>query len=204
MMRGTRQRGITFLELVVTIFVGGILTLFLVPALQDARAAARRASCIDNLKQMGVALFNYQSAWNVLPMSQVRGEGHANGHSVFSIILPFLNEAPLFNSYNFHLENWHTANATSVQTQVSTYPCPDNPSIDNVPASELNLEGAESRSTFAKSHYGANLGGDRDRWGQDFVKQKGTYTGVMMTVIMPDGQKEGPDGSTHRRQGRSG
>ena len=95
--------------------VGGVLILLLIPALQDARAAARRATCIDNLKQMGLALFNYQSANGVLPMSQVRGEGHGNGHSVFTIILPYLDEAPVYNGYNFCLENWHAANTSVVQ-----------------------------------------------------------------------------------------
>ena len=193
-MKRTCPRGMTLIELLVTLCVTGLLLLLLVPAVQDARAAARRATCIDNLKQMGLALHNYLSVNGVLPMSQVHGEGHGNGHSVFTCILPFLDEVAVYNGYNFALENWHAANDSVVQCQISTFLCPDNPQVENIEARELKLEGAESRSTFAKSHYGANWGGGRDRWGQDFVKQKGTYTGVMMTVITPDGQEKGPDG----------
>src|SRR5262249_30807594 len=55
------------------------------------------------------------------------------------------------------------------------------------------------RSTFARAHYGANWGGGRGPWGEDFVKQKGTYLGVMMTVITPDGKLKGPDGRPRAR-----
>jgi Protein of unknown function (DUF1559)/WD40-like Beta Propeller Repeat len=201
-MRRERVRGTTLVELTVAVCVLAMMMLVLVPALQSARAAARRASCIDNLGQMGLALHNYHDVSGCLPMSQVRGEGHGNGHSVFATMLPYLDQAPLYNAYNFDLENWHEANGTVVQTKVSTFLCPDNPNVENIAARELKLEGAESNSSFAKGHYGANWGGGRDRWGQHFVKQQGTYLGVMMTVITPDGRQKAPDGQPMARNVR--
>ena len=140
---------------------------------------------------------NYNSVNGVLPMSRVIGEGHGNGQSVFTGLLTYVEQIHLYNAYNFHLENWHTANETAVRTSVETYLCPDNAEVANIPASEVRYP--ESRSTFAKGHYGANWGGGRGPWGEDFVKTKGTYLGVIMTVITPDGLAKGPDGKPKAR-----
>jgi len=196
-MRRDTRGGITLVELLVVVAIVGVLAAILVPGVQTARAAARAASCVNGLKQIGLALHNYQSAINTFPMSQTFGEGHGNGQSVFTLILPFMEEVRVFNGYNFWLENWHASNQTSVMTRITTFLCPDNPNVDNVPAGEVRFP--ESRSTFAQTHFGANWGGGRGSWGEDFVKQKGTYLGVMMTVITPDGKVKGPDGKPRAR-----
>jgi type II secretory pathway pseudopilin PulG len=196
-MRRDTRRGITLIELlVVAALIGGFL-LILVPAVHAARAEARQANCVNNLKQIGLALLNYTAANDVLPMSQVMGEGHGNGQSVFTSLLPYLDKVPLYNMYNFGLENWNCANETVVRTPLETYLCPDNTDVAGVSAVEVRYP--ESRSTFAKGHYGANWGGGRGLWGEDFVNQKGTYLGVMMTVITPDGQVKAPDGKPRAR-----
>jgi prepilin-type processing-associated H-X9-DG protein len=196
-MRRETYRGITLIELLVVVAVIIVLAAILVPVVQTARAAARRASCVQNLRQIGLAFNNYEAANGSFPLSQTRGEGHGNGHSVFAGVLPYLERAPLYNMYNFDLENWHVANDTVVRTPVEIYLCPDNPDTANVPAGEVRFP--ESRSTFAKTHYGANWGGGRGPWGEDFLKQRGTYLGVMMTLITPDGQVKGPDGKPKAR-----
>ena len=198
-MRRDTRRGITLVELLVVAAVVTVLVALLLPAVQTARAAARAASCVNNLKQIGLALHNYHSANGTLPMSQTRGDAHGNGHSVFMAILPYLEEVRVYNGYNFSLENWHPSNQTSVMTRISAYVCPDNPNVDEVPAGEVRFP--ESRSTFAQTHFGANWGGGRGPWGEDFVKQKGTYLGVMMTVISPDGKGTGPDDRSRRSPG---
>jgi type II secretory pathway pseudopilin PulG len=217
-MRRQNRRGITLIELLVVVALTGVTVALLLPAVQSARAAAREASCVQNLKQIGLALFNYQSANAVLPMSQVRGEGRGNGHSVFATILPYMEQVPLYNDYNFDLENYGIDNQTSVRARVSTFLCPDNPSVQNVAAIDVRFP--ESRSTFAKTHYGANWGGggrgfrgdagngyrrtpppgsSRALWGEGFAKERGSYLGVMMTVITPDGQAKGNDGRPKAR-----
>jgi prepilin-type N-terminal cleavage/methylation domain-containing protein/prepilin-type processing-associated H-X9-DG protein len=216
-MRRDNRSGFTLIELLVVVAISCILLVFLLPAIQSARAAARRASCVDNLKQMGLAMQNYGTALGTLPVSMIIGPGHGNGHSAFTGILAFEERAPLFNMYNFDLENWHAANHTVVRTEVTTYLCPDNPSVENVRASEVRF--GESKAVFAKGHYGVNWGGGREGWnhgggayrrmppnnsargpwGDDFMKQRGTYLGVMMTVIMADGQANAKDGKPRAR-----
>ncbi len=80
---------------------------------------------------------------------------------------------------------------------METFLCPDNADNKAVRADEVRYP--ESRSTFAKGHYGANWGGGRGPWGEEFAKQKGTYLGVMMTVITPDGQVKAQDGKPRAR-----
>ncbi len=209
-MRRDIRRGLTLIELLVVMALVGVMVALFLPAVQSARAAAREASCVQNLKQIGLALINYQSAMGTLPMSQVRGEGRGNGHSVFTLILPFIEQIPVYNDYNFWLENYDTANQTPVRTGVPAFLCPDNPDIENVAAMDVRFP--ESRSSFAKAHYGANWGGghgpggvsgyrrtpppgsSRGPWGDEFAKERGTYLGVMMTVTIPDGQAKGADG----------
>ncbi len=196
-MRRNTRAGIALIELLVVMAVVGVMLALLLPAVQQARAAARAVSCENNLKLMGLAIHNYHTAWNRFPMSQVQGEGHGNGHGVFTIILPYVEQAPLYNMYNFHLENWHAANHTVVRHKMDTFLCPDNPDINLVRAAEVRYP--ESRSTFAKGHYGANWGGGRGPWGEDFAKQKGSYLGVMMTVMPPDCQDKAQDGRPRAR-----
>src|SRR4051812_7245007 len=193
-MNRDRLRGVTLVEVLTAIGVLWTLTLLVIPVLRNARASAREATCIDNLRQIGLALHNYHAANDCLPMSQVRGEGHGNGHSVFTIILPYLEQAAIYNAYNFWLEVEHVANLTAVRTRMATYLCPDNPAAEDLEAREaLSLKEGdlrvtvgrfpESKVSFGRGHYGANWGGGRGSWGEDFLKKHGDYRGVMMTVI---------------------
>ncbi len=211
-MRPYNRGGFTLIELLVVVAISCVLLALLFPGLQSARAAARKASCVDNLKHIGLAMQNYASAYGTLPASMMMGEGHGNGHSAFIGLSAFAEQVPLFNGYNFWLENWHGANQTVVGSAVKVYLCPDNPDIQNVAAGEVRF--AESKSVFAKGHYGVNWGGGREGWnhgggvyrrlppkpgargpwGEDFLKQRGTYLGVMMTVIMADGKAKAKDG----------
>ena len=216
-MRRDIRRGITLIELLVVMALAGVMLALFLPAVQSARAAAREANCTYNLKVIALALHNYESVNGVLPMSQVRGGGRGNGHSVFTAILPYMEQSPLYNCYNFDLENYDITNQTAVRARVPTFVCPDNPNIDDVAAIDVRFP--DSRSTFAKNHYGANWGGgrgfrgeagsgyrrtpapgsSRGPWGEDFAKERGTYLGVMMTVANPDGQTKGADGQPRAR-----
>jgi type II secretory pathway pseudopilin PulG len=196
-MRRVSQSGITLVDLVVTVAIASVLLLILLPAIAAARAAAREASCVQNLREIGLAQQNYAVANGVFPMSQSRGDGHANGHSAFMAILPYMEQVAIYNGYNFWLEPWHEINQTSVEFRVAALICPDNRDTKNVSAQEVRFP--ESRSTFAKVHYGVNWGGGRGPWGEDFVKSHGTYLGVMMTVTTPDGMMPGKDGKPKAR-----
>jgi prepilin-type processing-associated H-X9-DG protein len=196
-MRRDTRGGITLIELLVVVAVAVVLLAILLTVVRTAQAQARRASCINNLKQLGLGLHNYVATSDALPMSVVYGEGHGNGQSCFTLVLPFMDQVATYNAYNFHLEPWHIANGTSVQTKVDTFLCPDNKDVADTPAWEVRFP--ESRSVFAKGHYGANWGGGRGVWGEDFAKEKGTYLGVMMAVRNEDGQVKAPDGRPRGR-----
>ena len=161
-MKRPFNRAFTLIELLVVVAVTSVLLAVLFPAVQSARAAARRASCINNLKQIGLATLNYTSAFDSLPLSMTFGEGHGNGSSAFTALLPYLENVALFNAYNFFLENWQFTNDTVVRSQVSAFQCPDNPDVAAVPAGDVRF--SESKSVFAKGHYGANWGGGHEGW----------------------------------------
>jgi len=155
---GDRRRGFTLIELLVVIAIIAVLISLLLPAVQSAREAARRAQCLNNLKQIGIAIHNYEGAFKVFPF----GKGQSYGSvlpgtpvyarwSVNSQLLMFIEQGNLFSSINFSLppetpgmagdvpfmppyQNPNRENATSSQTQVATFLCPsDNPPITGWP-----------------------------------------------------------------------
>src|SRR6516225_3007911 len=103
------RRGFTLIEVLVVIAIIGLLIALLLPAVQAAREAARRAQCTNNLKQIALAAHNYHDQNGGFPMGNpfatFPGLWRGTGQSVFISMLPQLEQAPLFNSYNF----WHTS-----------------------------------------------------------------------------------------------
>src|SRR5262245_12344660 len=112
-MRGTERkagywrsnRAFTLIELLVVIAIIAVLIALLLPAVQQAREAARRSQCKNNLKQLGLGIHNYHDAFNRLPLNRMTGR---NGiPSVFGSIgwiamtLPYIDQAPLYNTINF-------------------------------------------------------------------------------------------------------
>ena len=187
----TRERkGLVLVELITLLGIGTMVTGLILPQIQFAREAARRAQCINNLKQMGLGLHNYLSANGTFPMSSTQGKGHATGHSGFTAILPYMEQAPLYNAYNFDLENWHEANATVVVVKVNTFLCPSNKYVEPLPAADIKNahdKAYEGKSKFAQGHYGMNWGGVRPASGAEQEKSYGaSWRGLLLTVVDPD------------------
>ena len=129
----TRQ-GFTLIELLVVIAIIAVLIALLLPAVQSAREASRRAQCTNNLKQMGLALFSYESTHRVLPPAGqgssydgiVPGNLFADGMGVMARILGYLEQTQVYNALNFDLDYNHVsgANFTGATTVISAYLCP--------------------------------------------------------------------------------
>ncbi|MEW4570109.1 DUF1559 domain-containing protein [Tautonia sp. JC769] len=103
MMKRDGRSGFTLIELLVVIAVIGILIALLLPAVQAAREAARRAQCTNNLKQIGLALHTYHDAHHRFPPGRLRGlrDGHGRCFSAYAQILPQLDQANAFAAINF-------------------------------------------------------------------------------------------------------
>jgi prepilin-type N-terminal cleavage/methylation domain-containing protein len=125
-----RQRaGFTLIELLVVIAIIAVLIALLLPAVQAAREAARRAQCVNNLKQIGLALHNYHGVNNVFPMSRVYQSSTVldEAFSVHAAILPFLEQTVTFNAINFSLLWSDPSQATATATTINSFLCPSDP-----------------------------------------------------------------------------
>jgi prepilin-type N-terminal cleavage/methylation domain-containing protein/prepilin-type processing-associated H-X9-DG protein len=130
-----RRDGFTLIELLVAIAIIAVLVALLLPAVQAAREAARRAQCINNLKQIGLALHDYVQTVNTLPPGYVSVWDAINlvetgpGWGWGSMILPQLEQVPLCNSINFNLAINDPSNTTAATTPLAVFLCPS----DNMP-----------------------------------------------------------------------
>ncbi|MGL4461562.1 MAG: DUF1559 domain-containing protein, partial [Planctomycetia bacterium] len=133
-----RRHGFTLIELLVVIAIIGVLVALLLPAIQQAREAARRSQCANNLKQIGLALHSYHDSYNTLPSGYVSAhdnypvgdpatEDLGPGWGWASVLLPALDQAALFDSINFDLGIETDDNSTCRRRFVDGHLCPSDP-----------------------------------------------------------------------------
>lgn len=124
--RGSHRRGFTLIELLVVIAIIAVLIALLLPAVQQAREAARRSQCINNLKQLGLAIHNFHDTYNELPVSNRPPATGTRRLGAITRMLPQLEQSPLYNRYNQTLQ-WSDPDATQrlvVSTKIPTLICP--------------------------------------------------------------------------------
>jgi prepilin-type N-terminal cleavage/methylation domain-containing protein/prepilin-type processing-associated H-X9-DG protein len=134
--------GFTLIELLVVIAIIAVLIALLLPAVQSAREAARRAQCTNNLKQIGLAFMNYESANNTFSMTTILVPcptvapgtkidwtcgGYQSSWSAFARSLPFMEGSPMYNAINFNLTYSDPTNTTVSFTPVAFLYCPSDP-----------------------------------------------------------------------------
>ncbi|MCC7424870.1 MAG: DUF1559 domain-containing protein [Planctomycetaceae bacterium] len=130
-----KRRGFTLIELLVVIAIIAILIALLLPAVQQAREAARRTQCKNNLKQMGLALHNYHDVADGFPIGALQNLTGANWRVR---LLPYLDQAPVYNKINFSSGSFYghspstapqgyTNNTVLQNLLVNAYQCPSSP-----------------------------------------------------------------------------
>jgi prepilin-type N-terminal cleavage/methylation domain-containing protein len=123
------RRAFTLIELLVVIAIIAVLIALLLPAVQAAREAARRMQCTNNLKQLGVALHNYETTVGALPMTMsLLGSGNTvyydTGWSAQARLLPYMEGSPLFNAANIIVFKEDPINSTVISLTVAPFICP--------------------------------------------------------------------------------
>jgi prepilin-type N-terminal cleavage/methylation domain-containing protein len=180
-----RRRGFTLIELLVVIAIIAVLIALLLPAVQAAREAARRIQCTNNLKQLGLALHNYESSNSCFPSGTVFGtatppctspafNNNCQNTPWFTLMLPYIEQGPLYNSFNaaIGMEGpgmlGFLVNSTVYTTKIASFQCPSD-NVQTFSFAALNLATGGQFPPFpwpvTKGNYAINWGNtDYGQW----------------------------------------
>lgn len=208
--RRAASRGFTLIELLVVIAIIAVLIALLLPAVQAAREAARRSQCVNNLKQMGLALHNYESANGAFPPPKIYThqpyelndpEGRVLNTTGFTMILPFIEQQTLHSAYNFShasaavkssrpanlkLVGDPAVNTTVVSSLVAAYWCPSDvePEVHNYEGSGVYAHQFARRSNymFCASRFNDDVN-PATYGGRPPIKERGAFFSDLATRL---------------------
>jgi prepilin-type N-terminal cleavage/methylation domain-containing protein/prepilin-type processing-associated H-X9-DG protein len=163
------KRGFTLIELLVVIAIIAVLISLLLPAVQSAREAARRAQCVNNLKQLALAVANYETANNSYPANSYSSKtapygsaGYYPNFSCFVFLTSFLEQQQVWNATNFMWTDYDPYNITIAGVRIATLACPSDPWTANQILKEAHAGFVEQviPGTWYQqfTSYGANQG----------------------------------------------
>jgi prepilin-type N-terminal cleavage/methylation domain-containing protein len=173
------DRGFTLIELLVVIAIIAVLIALLLPAVQMAREAARRTQCRNNLKQIGLAMHNYHDSFGAFPPGRMHPEslGTFSGRvGPFGHLIPYLDDANIFNSANFVMGNVFPVNTTAFRQQLETFLCPSDAALPGGFVAAL----VPAFGDWGDLNYRVNYGGNSSC--QTRLTANGTVTGPINAV----------------------
>ena len=182
-----KRNGFTLIELLVVIAIIAVLIALLLPAVQAAREAARRIQCTNNLKQMGLALHNYESTNGAFPPCTILTYPNTTATkptwqgswSVNARVAPFMELGPMYNSINFTGTYSDPSNNTVSFTPVSFFFCPSDPGPHNDDATLLGTgDATASYGQLAGDWYVWSNGGpiNRSAFGPNYSRTLAAFT----------------------------
>jgi prepilin-type N-terminal cleavage/methylation domain-containing protein/prepilin-type processing-associated H-X9-DG protein len=183
-----QRRAFTLIELLVVIAIIAVLIALLLPAVQAAREAARRSQCVNNLKQLGIAMQNYHDVMGAFPFgakmwatdaASVMPPGPGtwyDDHGWYAMILPFVEQQVIYNSINFNTKFSGSNNSTSRRTHVNVFGCPSSGGIqeDEFGTGDWDRCRGNYAVNFGNTNYGQSTKNGVQFLGAPFTYKKAT------------------------------
>jgi prepilin-type N-terminal cleavage/methylation domain-containing protein/prepilin-type processing-associated H-X9-DG protein len=210
-VNSSRSQGFTLIELLVVIAIIAVLIALLLPAVQAAREAARRTQCVNNLKQLGLAMANYSSTNGTFPMGGIPGStlsgstvstSYWGGWSAQATMMPYMEQTPLFNAANFSVVcmgqsgQGADANYTVVLTRINAFTCPSSPLFPGIsnPVSGNNAATGPSPTNNYFASIGSSMNAFAATYGDYYADPSATPNGMFMHGGRPYSERDVLDG----------